>query len=107
MVLDWSSAPRTRDGRLPVFIGSPEAGPDDLSPGSLQFLEAVPPYFEYRLRDIFSLVHVSDLGDEGVPGGADGGGDEPPAPHLSVGEIEQESRGRKRVSDPAPGKEGH
>lgn len=58
-----------KDDRLPVYLGTPEDGPDRLSPRSLQYLEAVPPYFEFRLRDIFSLAHVLDVGEEEDFGG--------------------------------------
>jgi hypothetical protein len=60
---------RAPDDRLPVFLGAPEFGADPLSPRALQFLEAVPPFFEYRLRDIFSLAHILDAGEEEGFGG--------------------------------------
>ena len=60
----------TEDGRLPVFVGAAELAPGPYLPGALEFLEAVPPYLEYRLRDIFSLVHVSDFGSEEAGGEA-------------------------------------
>jgi hypothetical protein len=58
-----------RDRRLSVYVGSPELGADRVSSGALQFLESVPPYFEYRLRDIFSLAHILDAGEEEGFGG--------------------------------------
>lgn len=56
------------DARLPIFVGAPGLDPGPYRPGSLQMLDAVPPYIEYRLRDIFSLVHVPDAGLERVGG---------------------------------------
>lgn len=56
------------DGALIVFVGAEELAPGPYLPGSLAFLEAVPPYLEYRLRDIFSLVHIPDLGLEEAGG---------------------------------------
>lgn len=65
------------DDRLAIFVGAPELARGPYSPGSLEFLEAVPPYVEYRLRDIFSLVHVRDAGLE-----EEGGETTPPPPDL-------------------------
>ncbi len=48
------------DAGLPIFIGAPELAVGVFMPGTLEFLEAVPLSIEYRLRDIFSLIHVSD-----------------------------------------------
>lgn len=58
-----------QDNRLPIFVDMPE-GPmvGAMLPGSLRALEAVPPFLEYRLRDIFSLVHLSDAGEEDLGG---------------------------------------
>ena len=56
------------DESLAVFVGAEELAPGPYLPGSLAFLEAVPLYIEYRLRDIFSLVHVPDLGLEEAGG---------------------------------------
>lgn len=70
-----------KDDRLPVYMGAPEIGADPLSPQALQYLEAVPPYLEYRLRDIFSLAHIHDAGeDEGF------GGEGAPPPHRPSGD---------------------
>jgi len=65
---------RTReDDRLPVFVGATELVPSLYQPGSLEFIDRIPPYLEYRLRDIFSLAHISDVGFE-----EDGGEAAPP-----------------------------
>lgn len=74
------------DDRLPVFLGAPEFGADPLSPRALQFLEAVPPYFEYRLRDVFSLAHVLDTGE-----GEDFGGEGAPPPDTPGPDDEPET----------------
>lgn len=61
------------DVGLPIFVGAPELPVSPYVPGTLEFLETVPLSIEYRLRDIFSLVHVSDAefgeetGGEGEP----------------------------------------
>jgi hypothetical protein len=54
---------RQRDGEdplLPIFVDETETGATGYQPDSLAFLEAVPPFIEYRLRDVFSLAHVPD-----------------------------------------------
>lgn len=58
---------------LPIFVGAPELPGGPYMPGALEFVDAVPLPIEYRLRDIFSLVHISDAefgeetGGEGEP----------------------------------------
>ena len=59
-----------RDDRLPVFVGAVELAPGPYQPGSLEFIDRIPPYLEYRLRDIFSLAHISDVGFEEAGGEA-------------------------------------
>jgi hypothetical protein len=56
------------DERLAIFVGAPDLDPGPYAPGSLDLLEAVPPFIEYRLRDVFSLVHVPDAGMERTGG---------------------------------------
>jgi hypothetical protein len=95
----------TSDDRLPVYLGSPETGADLRSPRSLQFLEAVPPFFEYRLRDIFSLAHILDAGEEEGFGGEGTpppdkprDGDEPGSEPLA---LQREVRHRRLLSGEA------
>lgn len=56
------------DPRLPIFVGAPELAAGPYLPGSLELIDSVPPYIEYRLRDIFSLAHVPDAGFEAIGG---------------------------------------
>lgn len=73
------------DPGLPIFIGAPELAAGAFMPGTLEFLEAVPLLIEYRLRDIFSLIHVPDaaFGEES------GGEGEPLTPAPSGGRDER------------------
>lgn len=74
------------DAGLPIFVGAPELPAGPYLPGTLEFLEIVPLAIEYRLRDIFSLVHISDaeFGEEA------GGEGEPAPPEPDVGpELEK------------------
>lgn len=66
---------------LPIFVGAPELPRGLYMPGALEFLDAVPLPIEYRLRDIFSMVHISDaeFGEE------TGGEGEPLPPEPDVG----------------------
>jgi len=70
------------DDRLPVFVGAAELPPGPYQPGSLEFIDRIPPYLEYRLRDIFSLAHISDAGFE------EAGGESAPPPDKPRGEPE-------------------
>lgn len=81
------------DDRLPVFVGATELPPGPYMPGALEFLEAVPPYLEYRLRDIFSLVHVSDFGSD------EAGGEAAPPPYKPHDEPEGAASLRPWKSD--------
>ena len=80
------------DVGLPIFVGAPELPGEPYMPGTLQFVDAVPLPIEYRLRDIFSLVHISDAqfgeetGGEGEP--------IPPEPDAGpeLGLLEQPAR---------------
>lgn len=96
---------RSSDNRLAVYIGAPDVGPDPLAIGALQFLEAVPPYFEYQLRDIFSLAHILDAGEEEDLGGE--GAPPPVKPRDDGVETElplysPQDRARDRDRDPGP-----
>lgn len=69
VVRQWSPG----EFALPIFVGAPELPGGLYMPGALELVDAVPLPIEYRLRDIFSLVHISDAefgeetGGEGEP----------------------------------------
>lgn len=66
---------------LPIFVGAPELPGGPYMPGTLELVEAAPLSIEYRLRDIFSLIHISDAElEEGT-----GGEGEPPSPEPDLG----------------------
>lgn len=77
VVRKWSP----EEDALPIFVGAPELPDSPYMPGALGYVDAVPLPFEYRLRDIFSLVHISDaeFGEE------TGGEGEPLPPDPDVG----------------------
>lgn len=66
---------------------------------SLLFIEAVPPYFEYRLRDIFSLAHIGDADDDGTGLGGAGPGDKPPDEPDPQYEVNPRDQIEKRTPD--------
>ena len=59
----------------PILVGAPELPAGPYAPGTLAFIETVPLSIEYRLRDIFSLVHITD-----AEFGAETGGEGEPLP---------------------------